>query len=90
MERFCDATLPLRVTLSVGIPGSLEGIASIALFEPADEGVKVTWMAQVPNAAMVWPVQVSVPLINSAALFPDTATVPITRPAVPELVTVKV
>ena len=92
MERFCDATLPLKATLRVAVSGSSDGMLSVALFDPADAGVKVTRIVQVADAAMVWPLQVSsvpVPLTNSAALVPDIATVVIARLAVPELVTVK-
>jgi hypothetical protein len=91
MSRFCDATLPLRATLRVAVSGSSDGMPSVALFEPADAGVKVTWIVQVPpDAAMVWPLQVSVPLTNSDELVPDIVTVVMARVAVPEFITVKV
>jgi hypothetical protein len=89
-ERFWDATLPLRATVRLAVSGSSDGIVSVALFEPADDGVNVTWMPQVPDAAIVWLVQVSVPITNSEELVPDTAAVVMARLAVPELVTVKV
>ena len=66
-------------------------MVSVALFEPADDGVKVTWMVQVPpDGATVWSLQVSVPFTNSDELVPDMATVLIVRVALPEFVTVKV
>ena len=90
-ERFWDATLPVRATSRLAVSGSSDGMVSVALFEPADDGVKVTWMVQVPpDGATVWSLQVSVPFTNSDELVPDMATVLIVRVALPEFVTVKV
>ena len=89
-ETFCGLTVPVRATSRLGVSASSEGMASVALLEPADDGVKVTWMVQVPAAAMGCPLQVSIPFTNSDELVPDIATVPIVSVAVPELVTVNV
>src|ERR1700682_4798704 len=61
---------PMPTSAEVGLSGPLLTKVTVALRTPLLVGVKVYWTVQVLVANTFWPVQVSVPLLNSAALVP--------------------
>ena len=86
--------IPVPATLIVTgfSSGSLEGILKVSFAAPVAVGENRTVIVQLADGARVCPEQVSVPagMLNGAASGFAEATVPITRLAVPALVTVTV